>query len=546
MRPHTQRKHDEEVDLVFWVESPEETAQSSHGSIYYPSDEFHSWENPPIHTTHRSPIRSRIPLGIFALITFFLIAGAGTATFLGIQVTGSTPQITHEKISATPTWQTVGVSPEDVEDNAVGQDDDNNFSLKDDDVDSMELTAVEINNSNLIAEAIENLKAQTPPISEPEPAETTPETKIEEAPPEPPPTIPPSGRISFPQSRDGYPMPYYYNHLANDDEKRAYVALANGIDNMDKEVHIAGDIDADSMKRIFSFLLYDRPDIFWSENGYDFTSKIGKVRMVVPRYSETLEERDRLIPIIDGEARQIVDEASQISGDYGKVRHYYTRLAELCTYKKSKDCSDQTIEGAFARHEMVCAGFASAMQYLCYLSDIPCIYIAGTAIERTQDGSAKKPGRHAWNAIDIDGISTYCDATAGNRDNDQLGYWYPYLSLTSDDLANMEYSPDFPEMMPECIDQSLKISRTDGIFLDSYDETALSELIADYLLEDTPLYIECANAEIYDALQGGYDGEGLLLPTLQRLATGEKISIRMYYDPQLRIVYLVRNPSPEG
>ena len=256
--------------------------------------------------------------------------------------------------------------------------------------------------------------------------------------------------LSFPASQAGYPMPYYRSFLGPTGQV-AYDRVVEAMLEMKTEVLYPDGISLSDNEFIIDCVRADHPEIFWVDDTYTYYTYGDDVVSLELAYIMDKGQRDDLAAQVEAVANDIVTQASGLPNEYAKVRYYYEKLSEMLTYDYNLDnLTTQTVVGAFVVRTTACAGYARAMQYLCYKSNIPCVYVLGYC-----SGSEEVPdGPHAWNAMICDGTSFYTDVTWGDTDskNAQLSYTYAFLGLTLSDISATSHSFKFPEIMPKADD----------------------------------------------------------------------------------------------
>ena len=289
----------------------------------------------------------------------------------------------------------------------------------------------------------QNLSVIEEPVAEEPPAETPIVANAN-------PSMPITSYLSFPSSQAGYPMPYYRSFLGTTGQV-AYDRVVDAMLGMKTEVLYPDGISLSDNEFIIDCVRADHPEIFWADDTYTYYTYGNDVVSLELSYIMDTVQRDQLAAQVDAAANEIVAQAAGLPSEYAKVRYYYERLAEELTYNYNLDnLTTQTVVGAFVTRITACAGYSRAMQYLCYKSNIPCVYVLGYC-----SGSEEVPdGPHAWNAMICDGTSFYTDATWGDTDSqdDQVEYTYAFLGLTMSDILVTGHSFKFPEIMPKADD----------------------------------------------------------------------------------------------
>ncbi len=156
--------------------------------------------------------------------------------------------------------------------------------------------------------------------------------------------------------------------------------------------------------------------------------------------------------------------------DYEKVRTVYRRLIQKVDYNLQSE-NNQNIISVFLGKETVCQGYASAMQYLMDLLDIPCVIVTGMA----------KGGPHAWNLVQLDGEWYYVDVTWGNskyhddEQNDVKYVEYDYLNITTEEMMQ-DHSPQVTFDLPDCTALNHNYFVKEKKYFTSMDETSVAKI----------------------------------------------------------------------
>lgn len=207
------------------------------------------------------------------------------------------------------------------------------------------------------------------------------------------------------QEEQGYQE--YYFKLLNDDEKRLYREILDGIRSYRNEFYLTSS-DEDEINRVYRAVLKDHPEIFWVHNReqiYITTYGNSAYCLFAPGYNCSETE----ITEIQASMEYAYTEVSALlpgnADSYEIVKTIYTYLIDHTVYEEAE--YDQSIAGVFWKKRAVCAGYAGAMQYLLERFGVPCIYVDGSAKD-DQNG-------HAWNIVQIDGQYYYVDATNGDQ-----------------------------------------------------------------------------------------------------------------------------------
>ncbi len=269
----------------------------------------------------------------------------------------------------------------------------------------------------------------------------------------------------------------YYFSLLDDNEKKAYRELLEGIRGFEEKFYlsVSGDEETD---RIYHAVLKDHPEIFWVHNREKVykTTYAGKdYCQFSPGYTYSEEERQQITRAMEDAYQEVLSEIPEGADDYQKVMTVYTYIIDHTDYVVSQD--DQSIAGTFWKKQAVCAGYAGAVQYLLERLGVYCIYVEGDAKNSTQG--------HAWNLVRLDGEYYYVDATNGDQPDFLEGdavdlvehktTIYDYLCpFPKEYETNYTASTEFP--VPSCTATDKNFYVMNGACFDSYDRNQVMDL----------------------------------------------------------------------
>ena len=187
--------------------------------------------------------------------------------------------------------------------------------------------------------------------------------------------------------------------------------------DIDKYNTYKKDVDNVELKNISNSAKYELFDKWWASisiagyNGYigDSLSATFQViqraqQIVNDEINNSMSDREKLRIIHDYMINNCIydEEAYQLSEIVRKSSRPLT--------KKEGEYLDESNAwspvGVIMDNKAVCGGYALTFQLFCTLMDIPCAYICGNSI-----ASAGEDGKHAWNAVIIDGEILYVDVT---------------------------------------------------------------------------------------------------------------------------------------
>lgn len=262
----------------------------------------------------------------------------------------------------------------------------------------------------------------------------------------------------------------YYFTLLNENEKKIYREMLEGIQTREKEFYITTS-DEDVINRVYHALLDDHAELFWVHNREQvYTSAYPDTEYCrfTPGYSYTDAEIQEIQSAADTALEDVKALLPENAGEYETVQTVYTYLIDHTEYVSSED--DQNIAGVFWKKQAVCAGYARAMQYLLEKLGVNCIYVEGSA-EGSEEG-------HAWNIVQINGQYYYVDVTNGDQPQFLEG---DAVQLAEHKTIIYDYLCPFPEeyrqvykaseefTVPECVSTDMNFYVLNQACFDTYD-----------------------------------------------------------------------------
>ena len=263
---------------------------------------------------------------------------------------------------------------------------------------------------------------------------------------------------------------YAYESLS-DEEKKIYDQMLDAVMNQEEEVTLSTS-DGRHLEDIFNCIKADHGGLFWVESfRYTQYQRNGKTEVMsfAPNYIMTAKERASTQKRIDRQVKKYLKGLADAT-DYEKVRTVYRRLIQKVDYNLQSE-NNQNIISVFLGKETVCQGYASAMQYLMDLLDIPCVIVTGMA----------KGGPHAWNLVQMDGEWYYVDVTWGNskyhddEQNDVKYVEYDYLNITTEEMMQ-DHSPQVTFDLPDCTALNHNYFVKEKKYFTSMDETSVAKI----------------------------------------------------------------------
>ena len=226
----------------------------------------------------------------------------------------------------------------------------------------------------------------------------------------------------------------YYTFLS-DDEKKLYVQIYANIINLEEHFKPVVDTDIDTVLKVYQYVTYDYPELFWIDNGFSYKYNLDKkIRQITLKYNDLIDSYDENKKAVDDIVNDIVTNASTLENDYEKEKYVYNELIKKINYNKDADYN-QTLYSALVNNETVCAGYSKAFQYIMNKLGVVTYYVTGSASDEA----------HAWNIIKLDGGYYNLDLTWNN------GYGsYYYFNMTDKQFSKTHVRSSDSEQLPKC------------------------------------------------------------------------------------------------
>lgn len=298
-----------------------------------------------------------------------------------------------------------------------------------------------------------------------------------------------SGNVSEITVKDESLGGRYYYSLLDKEETDGYKEILQGIQGQKTQIAVhLNDIDA--VKKMFDYVMYDWPEIFWCNGSGQVTSfgQIGdKYVLLEPEYQYSAEEVTRMQSEIETQVSSWIPDLSGDGSEYGRIKAVYEKVIQETDYDLNAP-DNQNIYSVFVNHRSVCAGYAKATQYLLNRLGIFCTYVTGTAY--TEDGSSQA---HAWNLVNCDGEYYYVDSTWGDpvflqEENIPQGQNltnYDYLCCNDAEIGKT-HTKDNSAAFPECTSSRYNYYILNGMYYDTYDQDVFYNAMINSIDQQSP------------------------------------------------------------
>lgn len=291
---------------------------------------------------------------------------------------------------------------------------------------------------------------------------------------------------------------FYYQQLS-EAEQTAYREMLQGVNGMEETIRVhAG--RGDDAGKVYEYLLYDRPELFWCDGTSRMTIYEDYTEMS-PGYTCTASEKDVRQAQIDAAVQQCMAGIGADVSDYEKIRYVYGYIVNTVDYDENAP-DNQNIYSALALRRSVCAGYSRAAQYLLKNMGIQCIYVIGNIAGQ---------GAHAWNIVQCGGKYYQMDTTFGDpvfleeESGESLpgsSINYDYLCCTDAEISIDHVQDDFVEY-PACSSDDLNYYRMNGMYYEAFDQEELLGRMNDSIYSGSDTFVcKFADTGLYDAAIG--------------------------------------------
>ena len=258
---------------------------------------------------------------------------------------------------------------------------------------------------------------------------------------------------------------FYFEQLT-EEEQLIYKELYQGVDAHAEDITVHC-LDGEKAGMILHSVIYDFPEIFWTDGSSDMLTYEDSHVVVQPTYTYSREEREVMQAEIDSSVNAILSQISMESSEYDKIKYIYETLVRDVAYVENVP-DNQNIYSTFVRKETVCAGYAKANKYLLERLGVYCIYVLGDADNE----------KHAWNIVRCNDVMCYVDVTWADplfsEDVQEIPeeILYDYLCC-SDSMLGTTHQADVNYNYPECVSDEWEYYHLNQMHYDSADRKML-------------------------------------------------------------------------
>ncbi len=249
---------------------------------------------------------------------------------------------------------------------------------------------------------------------------------------------------------------------------------------------------ADATNRAVLALVYDHPELFWLNGGWESNSNalLGTHTVKLSTYDfwKYVYEPQKYIDTFEQTVNTVVTKASAYASPYEQAEYVHDYIAHNTYYDYDRLAeSEKTLHlaaseyiysayGCLVDNAAVCAGYARAYQVIMNRLGYTCTYVRGDA-----------GGPHAWNYVELDGDGYFVDITWNDADwrDDSGKVLYPnsaeydYFLITTAELTKTHtVDEDFFDI-PYCTEKKYNYYRYNGYYVGTYSFDKVSAILDD-------------------------------------------------------------------
>lgn len=183
----------------------------------------------------------------------------------------------------------------------------------------------------------------------------------------------------------------------------------------------------------------DRPDCFWFQKSYTFTTIENIVIECQPTYNFTGEELEQARIKFDAAVDSILSVVSEAQDPHQITRYLHDAVADAVFYEKVG--YHQTAYGALVDKKAVCAGYSAAYQLLLQRAGISAYTVIGTATDSSGEFGTE-PIAHSWNAVWLtENECVFTDVTWDDSSQHTFRYYLnrSFEIMEEDHVTNTDY-----------------------------------------------------------------------------------------------------------
>lgn len=325
------------------------------------------------------------------------------------------------------------------------------------------------------------------------------------------------GRTEFPEltvSEEEAGDGFYFQQLT-EREQTIYREILQGVNGMEEMIRIHA-TEEDDVGKIYEYLLYDRPELFWCAGNTSLTI-YDEYTEVSPEYTCSWEEKEERQAQIDAAAQECLSGIDGNASDYEKIRYVYEYIVNTVEYDENAP-DNQNIYSSMVGKRSVCAGYSRMAQYLLGQMGIPCIYVIG---------DIEGQGAHAWNIVNCGGTYYQMDTTFGDpvflqeESGESIpsgSINYDYLCCTDEEIM-VDHTQWKEVEYPACTSDDLNYYRMNGMYYDRFDPGELLQKMNDSVYAGEENFVcKFSDASVYSEARDAVINE-LLPQAAQNLAS---------------------------
>lgn len=277
-------------------------------------------------------------------------------------------------------------------------------------------------------------------------------------------------------------MPYYY-HLLSEEDRLTYDEVYAVITKHEKDVKITSK-DSDAVGKILDYILWDHPEIYYTNSLLIETVTVGNVVSVKVSSDDYMDEatRAKAQTAISSYSANCMNQLSSTMTNYEKAVKIYAYVCSTLQYDANAPYNQSLYSAACGA--TVCQGYASAFQYLCKEAGIPCIKVTGKMQQEN----------HAWNMVYLDGLWCYVDCTSADALEEYgMEADYSWFGLNASMLSRTHTTYNL-DILPQATEVTNLYYYRLGYYFTGYDISNIKSALS----SGEDFSFQCASSTVYE------------------------------------------------
>lgn len=271
--------------------------------------------------------------------------------------------------------------------------------------------------------------------------------------------------VSVKSILNDYEKKYAYSTLTSK-QKKLYGLMYEGIAKHSNKINVSSiKASISDLEPAFRALEGDNPQFFWIDGSLDYMYFGTTLQEVMPGYSRTKSEAEKIQKKLDKEVNKIIKKAMKYDSLFERVLYLHDYVVDNTTYTVSGNAYIREVDGPLLNGAAICEGYSKALSYLCQSIGIENVCIMGYANTL-----------HMWNVVKLDGKWYHIDATFDDPVGTKPVLSHDYFCITEKEMLK-DHSIDNFFPVPKATSTKYNYYKVKGIKVHTKTSEAFSALI---------------------------------------------------------------------